>query len=79
MAENMVGETGFEPATLCSQSQREARDRAGLSVKRRDFLARCSAGLRAPCKISALPLASSFLAEIDRLSLRIPTGMVGEV
>ena len=34
MAENVVGETGFEPATLCSQSSGETRNSAAFGVER---------------------------------------------
>ena len=37
MPENMVGETGFEPATSCSQSQQLPNDFNGESVKQGDF------------------------------------------
>lgn len=53
MAENMVGETGFEPATLCSQSQQEPRISVGLRVKLAEYGYNGSGESLRRCKISS--------------------------
>lgn len=64
MAENVVGETGFEPATLCSQSQTETRNYGRFPVKQGQIRANRIKDLLAPCKIGPDSLARQIAAWI---------------
>lgn len=50
MLDSMVGETGFEPATLCSQSRQEFNDFNGWAVNRGEKRLNRINGLQIVCK-----------------------------
>lgn len=57
MIEKMVGERGFEPPTLCSQSRQETHGISGFGVNRGENRVNLFSGLRIPCK----PFAALFI------------------
>lgn len=58
MIENVVGETGFEPATLCSQSSKETRKINSKRVNAREIDANRINDLPEGCKPKTPPPTS---------------------